>query len=81
MIFVNTMCGATGVVDYGIQCIHTFGACGVQRNVDRGLKQILFHCSSIALYLFATNVLLRSVSTTRVHGPSSRAELTARELG
>ena len=25
--------------------------------------------------------LLRSVSTTRVHGPSSRAELTARELG
>ena len=24
---------------------------------------------------------LRSVSTTRVHGPSSRAELTARELG
>ena len=25
--------------------------------------------------------VLRSVSTTRVHGPSSRAELTARELG
>jgi len=24
---------------------------------------------------------LRSVSTTRVHSPSSRAELTARELG
>ena len=30
---------------------------------------------------FRLGLGLRSVSTTRVHGPSSRAELTARELG
>ena len=35
----------------------------------------LFQRRSVTLQRFKT-VLLRSVSTTRVHGPSSRAELT-----
>ena len=39
-------------------------------------------CSAIFAQLVTVLTAdLRSVSTTRVHGPSSRAELTARELG
>jgi len=41
---------------------------------DNGYKRIQLDASGV-------NAALRSVSTTRVHGLSSRAELTARELG
>ena len=48
-------------------------------------RQLLNVCWNILLYAYYLIItderLLRSVSTTRVHGPSSRAELTARELG
>ena len=42
------------------------------------------YCSQLVIVVILVIIIvivLRSVSTTRVHGPSSRAELTARELG
>ena len=40
----------------------------------------LYGCLLLHIHAYTLSYL-RSVSTTRVHGPSSRAELTAREFG